>query len=370
MNLEDIGADDTICFFMRTRRGFLRSALGTCWTGAALLEQAVFRATQARAQARPNLPSLFDIQKVAPGVYGAVAKPEAVINCNAAIFENANDLLIVDTHSKPSAVIALVVQLKREVTNKPVKYVVNSHFHWDHTQGGPAYRRLNPAPQLISSETTRRLLSENGAARLKASLEEVKGNLARTEARIAATKDQAEASRLEGDAIQMRSYIAEMNNYTPELPDTTFDRDLILHDKEHELHLAFRGRAHTLGDIVVFCPEKKVVATGDMIHSSLPFIADGYPRDWPKTMRTIAEFPFDHVIGGHGKIQPGKTYLNGMANYIEEITERVASQASKPAGAATGLDYAANAEESFRRVWIVGETEPRPRVRRVGNGAR
>src|SRR3954454_5203003 len=98
---------------MRTRRGFLRTALGSCWTGAALLEQAVFRATQARAQARPGMPSLFDIQRVAPGVYAAVAKRLAVINCNAAIFENSSDLLIVDSHSKPSAVVALVAQLKR-----------------------------------------------------------------------------------------------------------------------------------------------------------------------------------------------------------------------------------------------------------------
>src|SRR3954469_18070969 len=100
---------------MRTRRGFLRNTLGSCWTGAALLEQALFRATQARAQARPDTPSLFDIQRLAPGVYAAVAKKQAFINCNAAIFENANDLLIVDTHSKPSAVVALVAQLKREV---------------------------------------------------------------------------------------------------------------------------------------------------------------------------------------------------------------------------------------------------------------
>jgi hypothetical protein len=103
---------------MKTRRGFLRTTLGTCWTGAALLEQSVFRATQARAQATPNLPALFDIQKVADGIYAAVAKPAAVLNCNAAIFENSHDLLVVDTHSKPSAVIALVAQLRREVTHR------------------------------------------------------------------------------------------------------------------------------------------------------------------------------------------------------------------------------------------------------------
>ena len=309
----------------------MRATLGATWTGAALMEQAVFRATAARAQvqATPNLPSLFDIQQVAPGVYAAVAKPTAVLNCNAAIFEYSGDLLVVDTHSKPSAVVALVAQLRREVTKKPVRYIVNSHFHWDHTQGTSAYRKIDPAAHVISSEATRRLLSENGAQRLKTSVEQMRVSLEQSEQQKARSKDPAEVRRLTEQSTQIRQYIAEMSNYAPELPDLTFDRDLILRDKEQELHLAFRGRAHTLGDVVVFCPDKKVIATGDMIHSLLPFIADGFPREWPATMRSVAEFPFDHLIGGHGPVQHGKTHLQGMAAYIEEITTAVSRGKSK-----------------------------------------
>src|SRR3982751_2521020 len=162
-----------------SRRGFLRATLGACWTGAALLEQSVFRANQARAQAAAGLPSLFDIQKVADGIYAALAKPEALLNCNAAIFENAADLLIVDTHSKPSAVSALVAQIRRDITKKPVRYIVNSHFHWDHTQGAAAYRRIAPHADLVASEATRRLISENGAQRLKDSTGETQASIER-----------------------------------------------------------------------------------------------------------------------------------------------------------------------------------------------
>ena len=107
------------------------------------------------------------------GVSAAIARPQVILNCNAAIFERSKDLLVVDTHSKPSAVIALVSQIRREVSAKPVRYIVNSHFHWDHTQGSPAYRRLAPNADVIASETTRRLLSEFGAARLKQSLDQI-----------------------------------------------------------------------------------------------------------------------------------------------------------------------------------------------------
>ena len=315
---------------MTSRRGFLRTTLGTCWTGAALLEQSVFRANQARAQATPDLPSLFDIQKVADGAYAAIAKPAAVLNCNAAIFENSEDLLVVDTHSKPSAVVSLIAQLQREVSSKPVRYVVNSHFHWDHSQGTSAYRKANPQVHVVASEATRRLLSENGAARLKQSLEQMRAALEATENERGRSKDAAEIKRLSEQSAGIRAYIAEMNNYTPELPDLTFDRELIIHDKQRELHLAFRGRAHTSGDVVVFCPQSKVVATGDMIHSSLPFMGDGYPSDWPATMRSVAELPFDRLIGGHGRVQNGKDHLRGMAAYIQEITETVAQSKDKP----------------------------------------
>lgn len=306
-----------------SRRGFLRATLGTCWTGAALLEQAVFRATHARAAAVDGLPKLFDIEKVADGVYAALAKPAVLLNCNAAIFENANDLLIVDTHSKPSAVVALVSQLKREVSQKPVRYIVNSHFHWDHTQGAPAYRRIMPHADIVATEATRQLISVNGAERLKRSVEETQHSIERYQAalRDATTPEQKDwYTRWIRDA---KDYINEMKNYAPELPNVTLSDDLIIHDKAHDLHLAFRGKAHTAGDVMVYCPQKKVIASGDALHGFAPYIADGYPSLWPNTLLRFAEFDFEHVIGGHAGVQHGKARLRQMAQYIDELTTSI-----------------------------------------------
>jgi cyclase len=302
------------------RRGFLRQTL---WTGACLLEQAVFRAAQARAQAASALPTVFDIEKVADGVYAALARPQALTNCNAAIFENAADILVVDTHSKPSAVASLVSQVRRDITKKPIRYVVNSHFHWDHTQGTPTYKRIAPHADVVASEATRRLLSENATARLNESVEQCRKSLDTYKQRLAAAKSPAEKTYYERMLQETREYISEMRNYTPELPNVTFDRDLILRDKAHDLHLAFLGRAHTAGDIVVWCPQKKVIASGDMLHGFGPFIADGYPLEWPRTLLHSAEFEFEHVIGGHGGVQHTRDRLYQMGNYIEEVTEAV-----------------------------------------------
>src|SRR4051812_46744201 len=90
--------------------------------------------------------ALFRIQNVSDNAYFAQALPQAVVNCNAMIFVNAADVLVVDSHSKPSASAALLAQIKKEITTRPVRYVVNTHFHFDHTQGNHTYRATATGP--------------------------------------------------------------------------------------------------------------------------------------------------------------------------------------------------------------------------------
>jgi cyclase len=316
---------------MPTRRGFFGRLMGPAWAGYAVMDQALFRAARARAQAGAPvaLPKLFDLHKAAEGVYLAQARPHTMVNCNAVIIENAAELMIVDAHSKPSAAASLLRQIRAELTPKPVRYIVASHFHWDHSQGLPAYRKLASKADILSSEITRRMMDRETSPRLKQQLE-LAGRQAedyRNRAGTATGEDKQTWSRM---ARETEAYIAEMKSFTPELPNVTLDHDLILHDKAHDLHLAFRGRAHTPGDIVVFCPQKKVIASGDMLHASTPFIGDGYPRDWPRTLLELAGFEFDSIAPGHGEIQQGKTIVYQMARYIEEL--RIGVDKARTAG--------------------------------------
>jgi glyoxylase-like metal-dependent hydrolase (beta-lactamase superfamily II) len=100
----------------------------------------ILRCAAARAQllSPAASPGRFDIQKVAADVYFAMAQPWALDNSNAVIFVNASDVLVVDAHSHPAAAAALIAQIKNEVTAKPVRWLVNTHFHWDHTLSSDA----------------------------------------------------------------------------------------------------------------------------------------------------------------------------------------------------------------------------------------
>ena len=140
---------------------------------------------------------------------------------------------------------------------------------------------------------------------------------------MAAAKTAEEKAYYQEMIAQSQAFMEEMRNVTAEIPDITFNDQLTLHDKAHDLHLSFRGRGHTNGDIVVFCPQKKALASGDLLHSFFPTMGDGYPRDWPATLRAIDELEFDHLVGGHGGAQQGKQRLPQLKSYIEELIDVV-----------------------------------------------
>ena len=313
-----------------SRRGFFQHLAGGAMAGASVLEMGFFRAAVARAQAPAASTQLFDIQKIAEGVYFALAHPQALTNCNATIFVNSQDVLVVDAHSKPSAAASLIAQIRKEVTTKPVRYLVNTHFHWDHTQGDAAYRATGGKVEIIASEATKQLVAQNARNRLKESLDGVPKIIDGLQARLSKASSPAEKEFFKEQIRLAQAYQVEMKSFTPELPDISFAKSHVIKDRAHDLHIEFHGRAHTAGDVAVFCPQKRSVATGDAIIGFLPNIADGYPREWPRTINSIGELAADHILPGHGAVQSGYGRANQFRNYIEELTALV--EAGKKAG--------------------------------------
>ncbi len=311
------------CHASPSRRDFFRAALGGALAGASVLEIGFHRAAWARAMApTAGGAPLFDIEKVADGVYAAIARAQAMINSNAAIFVNSEDVLVVDAHSKPSAAASLIAQIKKEVTPKPVRFVVNSHFHWDHMQGNSAYKAAGKV-DFVASEPTKQLMAQEAPSRLKAALDGIPPMIDALQSRMSKASSAAEKAFCQEQIRQLNAFQAEMKSFSLELPTIAFARSHVIKDRAHELHVEFHGHAHTAGDVVVFCPQKRAVATGDMIHGFLPYIADGFPKSWPKTMDSVNKLAFDQILPGHGPVHHNHDRLTNMRNYIEELAARV-----------------------------------------------
>ncbi len=285
-------------------------------TCAVLVAAALVPGTRvARAQ------ELFELQKVADGVYAALARPRTPINCNAAVIVYDEGVLVVDTHSRPSSARALIQQIK-SVTDKPVRYAVNSHFHWDHAQGNHAYPVAFPKQvAIVASEATRENLKNLGMQRVKDQIDNGPRLIEDVKRRLAAAQEATAQAALKEELRQQEEYLAEVRSLELTLPDLTFDKSLILHRSDRDVVLLFLGRGHTSGDVVAYLPKQRVVATGDLLHGWMPFMGDSYPPEWVATLDALDKLDFDHIIGGHGGVKP-KAHLRFFRNYLADLIDR------------------------------------------------
>ena len=265
---------------------------------------------------------LFDIKPVADGVYAAIAKPAYKVNCNAAIILLGDSVLVVDTHSKPSAARALIEQVKR-LTPKPVKYVVNTHFHWDHYQGNEAYPSSWPAGvEIISSEATRQNIQRIGIPRIKNEIVTMPQEIASLKKDLEKATGAEQKRTIEENIRQAEAYFAELKLMQVTLPTMTFDRSLILRRGSRTVEILWLGRAHTDGDVFVFLPNEKFIATGDALHGWTPFMGDSYPYEWIQTLDAAEKLDFNSVLGGHGDVMHGKLRFELWKQYFQDLMDR------------------------------------------------
>ena len=262
----------------------------------------------------------FDIRKVADGVWAAVASPAYKVNCNTAIIENADGVMVVDTHSKPSAARVIVERL-RDLTSKPVRSVVNTHFHWDHWHGNEVYPAAYPDAEIVTNQITREAMVRKGLKRIQDHVRQVPAEIAKLEADLQ-TAAPAQRDKLEADLRLARSYLAEVRALRPALPTIAFEQTMKLYRRDREIHLLHLGRAHTEGDVFVYLPKEKVVITGDAMIGWTPYMGDGYPEDWADTLDRLARLDFTHIIMGHGDVV-GREWLATFRGYVHDMVDAV-----------------------------------------------
>jgi cyclase len=274
---------------------------------------------------------LFDIKPVADGVYAAIAKPAYKTNCNAAVIILDDSVLVVDTHSKPSAARGLIAQIKT-LTDKPVKYVVNTHFHWDHYQGNQAYPSSWPAGvEIISSEATRESIEERGIPRVKRELLTIPQEIEKMRGQLESASDAQQKAEIQSNLRQADDYLAELKSMQVTFPTMTFDHSLILHRKSRTVEILWLGKAHTDGDVFVYLPKEKVLVTGDALHGWTPYMGDSYPYDWIRTLDAAEKLDFQHVIGGHGDVIEGKEKFELWKQYFRDLLGETARAYSEGA---------------------------------------
>ncbi|MGD9905124.1 MAG: MBL fold metallo-hydrolase [Vicinamibacterales bacterium] len=306
---------------VRRHRGLVLTALLVLGLGAS----ASVGTSTATTQPPPGRPPgatytgpAFDIRPVAPDIYHAVGTGALAVGCNASIVVNDDDVLVVDTHMSPGGAWALREELKA-ITPKPVRYVINTHWHWDHAHGNQIY---GPEVEVIGHEYTRQRLAAGDSTRGRSwefFITPLPGRIAELEGRIAKTADAGERTKLEAQLAVLRTQLEGTNAIAVRPPTVTLTDQLTLHRGGREIRLLHLGRAHTGGDVVVFLPKERVVVTGDLLAEGPSYLGDSFIPDWIQTLERLRGLDFDTTLPGHGRHFTGKAKIDHFQAYLRDF---------------------------------------------------
>ncbi len=135
---------------------------------------------------------------------------------------------------------------------------------------------------------------------------------------LASAKDAAQKMRLESNLRQTEAYLKELEQIQPALPTRTFDKTVSLMVGDREIQILLLGRGHTDGDVFIHLPKEKVVATGDALIDWMPYMNDGFPEDWVRTLDALEQFDFTKIIPGHGGVMP-KEHIAFFRGYMADL---------------------------------------------------
>ena len=284
----------------------------------------------AAVQTRPNPGQpAYRFEELADGVHFAIGTGAMTVMSNALVIVNDDHVMLVDTSVSPAAARALVGQINDELTDKPIRYVFNTHFHFDHAHGNQIF---GPEVEIIGHEYVRRQhLSNVLEQRTNKSFSAlIPGQIEQLKAQVAQTTDPAERSRLETDLRVREAHWNAIQETVPTPPNVTYTDIMTLHKGGREVQLHHPGRGHTGGDTLVFLPEERIVFTGDFFVGSpagggLAFMGDGFIDEWPASLERFKGLAFDVIVPGHGTPFREREQIVNFQSYLRDFWNQVSA---------------------------------------------
>jgi glyoxylase-like metal-dependent hydrolase (beta-lactamase superfamily II) len=264
----------------------------------------------------------FVIEETARGVWAAIVIPGSGAVGNASIIDLGDITVVVDTFALPEAA-GLLRKTAEQLTGKPVKYIVNTHYHGDHHYGNQEF----PDSLVISTELTREVLTTEGPPELG----EWQAGLQR---QIAALQEVRNAAAAPGLIEALGYEIAEKQALLAATPSIrrvtaaiTFKDTLRIHGAGRSVELLTYGGGHTCSDTMVYIADAQVLIAGDLVLSkSHPAMLHGFPDAWTGIVERIGGLDIRQLIPGHGGVA-GPESLQDMLSYLNEIQAYAAAAA-------------------------------------------
>jgi cyclase len=291
--------------------------------------------------------SAYKFEKIADGVYYATGTVPG-LGSNNVVIVNDTDVLVVDTGTSPAAARAFVEDIKK-LTDKPIRYVVNTHWHYDHTDGNQIF---GPEVQIIATDYLYQVLATvdvlhrepfltSQVTTLSARIENLNTQIAaegNAEQKAALQKNLADTQRLQQQNSEIK--------VTP--PNIHYSTKMVLQRGGREIDLMFLGRGHTGGDTVVYLPKERIVCTGDLMESRLAYMGDAFFDEWITTLEELKKLDFAVDLPGHGTPFTNKSLITAYQAYLADLINQVTklkNEGVSPDDAAKRVDLTAHVKD-------------------------
>ena len=291
-----------------------------------LVDPSVSAVARGQSTSVPDGPA-YRFEELADGVHFAIGTGAMTVFSNSLVIINDDHVMLVDTSVTPAAARELVGQIQAELTSKPIRYVFNSHYHFDHAHGNQIF---GDDVEVIGHDYVRRMhLSNVLEQRTNRSFDAaVPVQIARLEQQVAAA-DGAERTRLETDLRIARAHQTALRETVVSPPNVTYSDTLTIHKGGREVQLHFVGRGHTGGDTIVLLPAERIAFTGDFLVGSpgaprLAYMGDAFVDEWPASLGRLNELDFDVIVPGHGEPFREREQIDLYQRYLRDLWAQVA----------------------------------------------
>ena len=253
--------------------------------------------------------------ELAPGIflfttpgYGDVG-----LDGNSIAILSRDGVLVFDTNGTPVAAAAVLADIRR-LTDRPVRWIVNSHWHWDHWYGTETYQHAFPDVRIVAHEKTREMMLGPALEFNRPGIETQLPNYLQSLEKRAASNP-ALTRLLDEDRFVLDQKARVRHTF----PNVTFSNRLTIELGERHIEVLHYGRGVTPGDALVYLPNEKILLVGDLIVNPITFALSGYPTEWLRTLETIEALDARTIVTGHGAPLHDKALLHATMDVFRVL---------------------------------------------------
>jgi glyoxylase-like metal-dependent hydrolase (beta-lactamase superfamily II) len=254
--------------------------------------------------------------------------PDTFPQGNTTVIIGERGVLVVDSCLLPSSARKDIEQIRRW-TKKPVLYLVNTHWHFDHTLGNATYAAAFPSIQIVAQAATGKIIADfnpGAVARYPSRAERFKKILDSGKNPDGQPLTAGERRDYERSLSGLAPVVAEMKNAAQLVPNVIFTQELDIDLGNRLVQLRFLGPGNTAGDTIVYLPKEKILITGDLLDHPVPYFFGGLPLDFPHTLKAMAELDVETIVPGHGDILKSKDYIYQVIDLLNAVIREVAQE--------------------------------------------